>query len=84
MKQPIETDFKIETLDAAVVVTFSPTKSYYTFYRLADPKDIERFGPVMPEPDNIRHAGPTADTGDYASDAVLHMAHRLALKAAKA
>jgi hypothetical protein len=84
MKQPTETDFKVETSDAAVVVIFNPTESHYTFYRLADPKDIERLGPVLSEPDVIRHAGPTGDTGDYASDAVLHMAHRLALEAVKA
>jgi hypothetical protein len=54
------------------------------FYRLVDPNDIKRFGPVSPEPDNIRHAGPSGDIGDYRSDEVQGMAHSFASDAAKA
>jgi hypothetical protein len=63
---------------------FEPTPSFYTFYRLADPDDTKRFGPVSPEPDNIRHAGPSGDTDEYQSDEVQGMAHSLASDAANA
>jgi hypothetical protein len=39
MKHPTEADFKVAASDAAVTVTFLPTKSTYTFYRLADAID---------------------------------------------
>jgi hypothetical protein len=81
MKRPTETDFKTAVSDAAVTVTFLPTKSTYTFYRLADPKDIKQYGPIMPEPDNAHHGGPTGDTDDYLSHEVQQMAHHLALNA---
>ena len=81
MKHPTEADFKVAASDAAVTVTFLPTKSTYTFYRLADAKDIEQYGPIMPEPDNAHHGGPTGDTGDYLSHDVQEMAHRVAVKA---
>jgi hypothetical protein len=82
MKQPTEDDFTVvEVLESGVTVLFEPTQSFYTFYRLADPDDIKRFGPLSPEPDNIRHA---ADTGEYQSDEVQGMAHSLASDAAKA
>ena len=56
MKQPTEDDFTVvEVLESGVTVLFEPTQSSYTFYRLADPKDIRRFGPVSPEPDGVRH-----------------------------
>jgi hypothetical protein len=79
MKQPTEDDFiVVEVLESCVTVLFEPTQSYYTFYRLADPRDIKRFGPLSPEPDGVRHAGPLGDTGDYRSDEVQAMAHSLA------
>jgi len=81
MKHPTEADFKVAASDAAVTVTFLPTKSTYTFYRLADAKDIEQYGPIMPGPDNAHHGGPTGDTGDYLSHEVQEMAHRVAVKA---
>jgi hypothetical protein len=60
MKHPTEDDFTVvEVFESGVSVLFEPTQSFYTFYRLADPNDIKRFGPVSPEPDNIRHAGPS-------------------------
>lgn len=83
MKQPTKDDFTVDILESSITILFEPTQSYYTFYRLADPDDIKRFGPVSPEPDNIRHAGPSGDTGDYRSDEVQGMAHSLASDAAK-
>ena len=83
MKQPAEDDFTlVEVLESCVTVLFEPTRSYYTFYRLADPNDIKQFGPLSPEPDGVRHAGPTGDTGDYRSDEVQGMAHSFATAAA--
>jgi len=83
MKQPTEDDFTVvEVLESGVTVLFEPTQSFYTFYRLADPRDIKQFGPLSPEPDGVRHAGPTGDTGDYQSDEVQGMAHSLATEAA--
>jgi hypothetical protein len=85
MKQPIEDDFAVvEVLESGVTVLFEPTQSFYTFYRLADPNDIKKYGPVSPEPDVVRHSGPSGDTGDYQSDEVQGMAHSLASDAAKA
>ena len=82
MKHPAETDFKTEVSDAAVTATFLPTKSAYTFYRLADPEDIARHGPIMLEPDMVHHGGATGDTGeDYLSHEVRQMARSLAMKA---
>jgi hypothetical protein len=82
MKHPTKDDFTVEVLASGITVFFKPTRTYYTFYRLADPKDIKRFGPVSPKPDNIRHAGPSGDTGDYWPDQVQGMAHGLATAAA--
>ena len=46
MKQPTKGDFTVvDILESGVTVLFKPTQSYYTFYRLADPNDIKRFGP---------------------------------------
>jgi hypothetical protein len=85
IKQLTEDDFKVvEVLESGVTVLFEPTQSFYSFYRLADPDDIKRFGPVSPEPDNIRHAGPSGDTGEYQSDELQGMAHSLASDAANA
>ena len=75
MKHPAETDFKTAVSDAAVTVTFVPTKSTYTFYRLDDPDDIRRHGLIMSEPDNAHHGGATGDTDDYPSHEVQKMAH---------
>ena len=65
MKQPTDGDFTVDVLASGggVTVLFKPTQSYYTFNRLADPKDIKRFGPLSPD-GSVRHAGPTGDTGD--------------------
>jgi hypothetical protein len=64
MKRPTEDDFTVvEVLESGVTVLFGPTQSFYTFYRLADPNDIKRFGPLSPEPDIVRHASPSGHRG---------------------
>lgn len=80
IKHPTEADFDAQVSTSGVVVTFKPTKSIYTFYRLADPDDIARHGPISPEADGIRHAGPTGDTGDYLNQEVQRMAREVAVK----
>jgi hypothetical protein len=80
MKQPVKEDFTVDVQEGGVTVLFKPTWSSYTYYRLADPDDIKRFGPLSPVPDNIRHAG-SGDTGDYWSDQVQKMAYSLASNA---
>jgi hypothetical protein len=59
-----------------VVVTFQPTKSIYSFYRLADKENIARLGHVSLA--SVQHTGPSGDTNDYASDEVQAMAQRIA------
>jgi hypothetical protein len=82
MKHPVESDFHVTVLDAGVTVTFKPTNSVYSFYRLADSETVARLGPVSLG--RIRHAGPSGDTEDYASGEVQEMAQRLASENAKA
>jgi hypothetical protein len=76
MKHPVRSDFDTAVTESGVTVTFKPTNSIYSFYRLADTDEIARLGPVWPA--NVRHAGPTGDTNDYSSDEVLNMAQRIA------
>jgi hypothetical protein len=76
MKHPERSDFDAAVTEAGVTVTFKPSNSIYSFYRLADTDEIARPGPVWPA--NVRHAGPTGDTNDYPSDEVLNMAQRIA------
>jgi hypothetical protein len=47
--------------EAGVNVTFKPTNSIYSFYRLAGIDDIARLGPVSFAA--VQHTG--RDTGDY-------------------
>jgi hypothetical protein len=82
MKHPVERDFDTSVTEAGVTVTFKPTNSIYSFYRLADTEDIARLGPVSPG--HVRHAGPTGDTGDYAANEVQDMTLRIASEAATA
>jgi hypothetical protein len=79
VRVPTESQFETAVTDGGVRVTFNPTSSIYTFYKLADPEDIRRYGPVSLA--NVRHAGRVGDTGDYASDEVQAVAHRLATQA---
>jgi hypothetical protein len=39
MRYPVGTNFQTRVTDGGVEVTFSPTNSIITYYRLADPKD---------------------------------------------
>jgi hypothetical protein len=48
MKHPVESDFDTSVTEAGVTITFKPTSSIYSFYRLADTDDIARLGPVSP------------------------------------
>jgi hypothetical protein len=59
-----------------VTVTFKPTHSIYTFYRLTDTNDIARLGPVWLS--RVRQEGQSSDTNEYPSDEVLVMAQRIA------
>ena len=36
MKHPVESDFDTSVTEAGVTITFKPTSSIYSFYRLAD------------------------------------------------
>ena len=76
MKRPTESDFEINVTGAGVEAIFKPSRSYYSYNRLVDEKDIARFGPISPA--RVRHAGPTGDTADYDSADVEAMALRLA------
>jgi hypothetical protein len=79
VKYPAETDFDVSIEESGVWVTFKPTASSYSFYRLADAEDIERHGPLSLS--NVRHDGPSGDTADYISSEVQEMAVRLARSA---
>jgi hypothetical protein len=80
-KHPVKGDFDTAVTEAGVTVTFKPTNSIDSFYRLADSEDIARNGPVSPA--RVRHAGPSGDTNDYLSDEVQDMAQRIAADIAK-
>lgn len=82
MKHPVESHFDTSLTEAGVTVTFKPTSSIYSFYRLADTDDITRLGPVSPG--RVRHAGTTGDTRGYAANEVQDMAQRIASEAATA
>ena len=76
MKHPGRSDFDTAVTEAGVTVTFKPTNSIYSFYRLAGSDDVALLGPVSLE--RVRHAGPSGDTEDYPSDEVQDMAQRIA------
>jgi hypothetical protein len=76
MKHPVRSDFDTAVTEAGVNVTFKPTNSIYSFYRLAESEDIARLGSVSLE--RVRHAGPSSDTEDYSPDEVQDMAQRIA------
>jgi len=46
MRHPVKSDFGTSVTEAGVTVTFKPTNSIYSFYRLADTDDIARVGSV--------------------------------------
>jgi hypothetical protein len=74
MKHPARSDFATVVTEAGVSVTFKPTNSTYTFYRLRVGKDVARLGPVGFS--GVQHAG--RNTGDYPVDEVQAMAKRIA------
>ena len=78
MKHPVRSDFDTAVTEAGVSVTFKPTNSLYSFYRLAGSDDVARLGPVSLG--QVRHAGPSGDTGDYLSGEVQAMAQRIAVE----
>jgi hypothetical protein len=80
MKHPVRADFDTALTEAGVTVTFRPTNSVFTFYRLAESDDIARLGHVSLGP--VRHAGPSGDTEDYPADEVQTMAQRIAAETA--
>jgi hypothetical protein len=47
MKHPVRGDFDTAVTEAGVNVTFKPTNSIYTFYRLARSDDVARLGPAI-------------------------------------
>ena len=81
MKHPFKSDFDTAVTNAGVTVTFKPTNSIYSFYRLADSEDVARLGPVSLAA--VRHAGPSGDTDDYPSDEVQIMAQHIASELAE-
>jgi hypothetical protein len=80
MKHPVRNDFDTAVSEAGVTVTFKPTNSIYSFYRLADSNNVARLGPVSLG--RMRHAGATGDTEGYPSDEVQEMAQRIAVEVA--
>jgi len=70
MKHPSRSDFHPVVTEAGVTVTFKPTNSIYSFYRLSGSEDVARLGPVS--------SGASGDTGDYPPDEVQAMAQRIA------
>jgi hypothetical protein len=73
MNHPVRSDFATAVAEAGVTVTFKPTKTIFSFYRLADSDDIARLGAV---------SGASGDTGNYPSDEVQAMAQQIASEAA--
>jgi len=80
MKHPVRSDFHTVVTEAGVTVTFKPTNSIYSFYRLADSDDVARLGPVSLE--RVRHTGASGDTEDYPADEVQEMPQLVASEVA--
>jgi hypothetical protein len=79
MKHPATSDFATVVTEAGVSVTFKPTNSVYTFYRLTAGEDFARLGPVAFA--GVEHAG--RDIEDYPADEVQAMAQRIASELGK-
>jgi hypothetical protein len=83
MKHPVRSEFDTAVSEAGVTVTFKPTNSIYTFYRLADTNDFAPLGPVSFQGVSfagVQHAG--HDPEDYPPDEVQDMAQRIASEVA--
>jgi hypothetical protein len=74
LKHPVRNDFHTVVAKTGVNVTFKPTKSTYSFYRLADNGAITRLGPYSFA--GVQHG--RCNTGDYPSDEVQTMAQQIA------
>jgi hypothetical protein len=74
MKHPAKSDFATVVTEAGVSVTFKPTNSIYTFYRLRAGENVARLSPVAFA--GVQHAG--RGTEDYPADEVQVMAQRIA------
>jgi hypothetical protein len=73
MQRPARSDFASVVTEAGVSVTFKPTNSTYTFYRLRAGQDVAPLGPVGFS--GVQHG---RNTGDYPADEVQAMAQRIA------
>ncbi len=80
MNHPVRSDFATAVAATGVTVTFKPTNSIFSFYRLADSDDIARLGTVSLS--GVRHAGASGDTEDYPADEVQAMAQQTASEVA--
>lgn len=80
MNHPVRSDFATAVTEAGVTVTFKPTETIFSFYRLVDSDDIARLGAVSLS--DVRHAGASGGTGDYPADEVQAMAQQIASEAA--
>ena len=80
MKHPVRSDFHTVVTEAGVTVTFKPTNSIYSFYRLAGSDDVARLGPVSLE--RVRYTEASGDTEDYPADEVQEMAQLVASEVA--
>jgi hypothetical protein len=79
MKHPVRSDFDTAVTEAGVTVTFKPTNSIYSFYRLAETNDLAPLGPVSfadVSLAGVQQAGP--NTEDYPPAEVQEMAQRIA------
>jgi hypothetical protein len=74
MKHPVRSDFDTIVTETGVRVTFKPSNSIYSFYRLAGSDEIARAGPISYA--GVQHAG--HHTEDYPPDEVQDMAQRIA------
>ena len=70
MKHPARSDFATVVTEAGVSVTFKPTNSIQTFYRLTTGEAVARLGPVAFA--GVQHAG--RNTEDYPADEAQAMA----------
>jgi hypothetical protein len=80
MNHPVRSDFATAIAESGLTVTFKPTKSIFSFYRLANSDDIARLGAVSLS--GVRHAGASGDTADYPADEVQAMAQQVASEVA--
>jgi len=79
MRHPVRSDFHTVVTEASISVTFKPTNSTYSFYRLTVANDLARFRPISLA--GIQHAG--RDTEDYPSEEVEEMARQIASEHAR-